>query len=361
MGRPSKILNLPPGMESRPYNQAKQRLPGKTLCELCDKVLDTSLWSIHKNSKKHRAIETAEMAKENAKVNSNGADGYSGESSGFSPEIDSGFDLAPLGTGNDAWTSSTNVDWGSSAGFSVEPSHGNKSRGGGGDRACFGCGEVGHTKRECPKGSSSGDRACFGCGEVGHTKRDCPKGGSGGGGQACFNCGMEGHRKMDCPEPLKPRGGGSDRLCFNCNQPGHNKTECPEPVKPRTGGGGGRACFNCLQPGHNSSDCPEPRVERCRNCDAEGHHSRDCDQPKDWSRVKCTNCSKYGHGAKRCPEPAGGADTYGGGGGDWGNDASSSAAAAAAAGGWDTGSGDTAAAQEPSGNWADDMNATSSW
>ncbi|KAJ4988114.1 zinc knuckle [Stagonosporopsis vannaccii] len=345
MGR-TQVFTLQPGMASNPYRSMKEQVPQKTLCELCDRTINTRDWPQHKNSKAHRALEKAEKDKEHAKANSNyAADAWGGEPSGFTPS--DGFILAPTESGDGGWgvSAESNNTLGS-------PGYNQKTGGGGGDRTCFGCGEVGHNKRDCPKGGPSSDRACFGCGEVGHTKRDCLKGGSGKGGQACFNCGLEGHRKADCTEPMKPRAGG---------------------------GGGGRTCFNCLQPGHNASDCTEPRVERCRNCDAEGHHSRDCPQPKDWSRVKCKNCYKFGHGEKRCPEPAGGTSTYGGGSGDWCAPADSGAAAGgwengadsnAATGGWggeDAGEGSTDNWAQPDAgtggtdNWADQANAEAQW
>jgi hypothetical protein len=180
----TKVINMPPGMASNPYNGMKEQVPRNTLCELCDRTIKTRDWPQHKNSKVHRALEKAEKGKENSKTNSNGIDNGSEEASGFTPDGD--FNLASTGSGNDGWGSSSG--FGNNQGSS---GYGNKTGGGGGDRACFG--EVGHTKRDCPKGGASGgDRACFGCGEVGHNKRDCPKGGSGGGSQACFNCGREG-------------------------------------------------------------------------------------------------------------------------------------------------------------------------
>ena len=182
---------MPPGMTSHPYNPPKDQIARLTLCELCDRTLKTQDWPAHKNSKKHRALEDADKAKEN-KGNINGTNGWEGEGSNFTADDDSGFNLAPQDSGNDTWGASNNDGRGSTGSVVNTSGYGNKSGGGGGDRACFGCGEVGHNKRDCPKGGSGGDRACFGCGQVGHNKRDCPQGGSGGGGQACFNCGMEG-------------------------------------------------------------------------------------------------------------------------------------------------------------------------
>lgn len=206
------FLTSQAGMPSNPYNRPKEQIPRITVCELCDRSLNTKDWNAHKNSKKHRAAEDAEKAKENAHVNSNGFDGFGGEASGFTPEA--GFDLPSTDSGNGGWGSSGGFNIGNDFGSS---NYGNKTSGGGGDRACFGCGETGHTKRDCPKGGSSGgDRACFGCGEVGHTKRDCPKGGS--SDRACFGCGEVGHTKRDCP---KGGSGGGGQACFNCGLEGY--------------------------------------------------------------------------------------------------------------------------------------------
>ena len=84
--------------------------------------------------------------------------------------------------------------------------------GGGGGAACYGCGETGHQKRDCPQGGGGGGGgACHTCGEVGHMKRDCPKGGGGGsgGGAACYECGETGHQKRDCPQG---GGGGGGKV-----------------------------------------------------------------------------------------------------------------------------------------------------
>jgi cellular nucleic acid-binding protein len=158
MGRRAGIAMMSSGMAANPYARPKDQIALITLCELCDIQMKTKDWNAHKNSKKHRAEETKEQKKNNPAANSSGDDG------GFS--VDN-----PTGNGG----------FGDGFGASY-------SGGGSDDRACLGCGETGHTKRECPSGGSDG-QACYGCGEEGHQKRDCPHG---AGGQACFNCGNVG-------------------------------------------------------------------------------------------------------------------------------------------------------------------------
>jgi cellular nucleic acid-binding protein len=162
----TQVITLPPGMMSNPYHRGKDKVGQTTLCETCDRVLNSRDWSAHQNSKGHRTKKQAEKDKENTKINnsngSNHTDTWGGDASGFTP--DAGFELGSPGSGNAGWG-----DSGSGGDFGTS-SYGSKTGGGG----------------------NGGGQACFKCGEVGHRKADCPKGGSGGGGQACFNCGNEG-------------------------------------------------------------------------------------------------------------------------------------------------------------------------
>jgi cellular nucleic acid-binding protein len=155
MGRRAPITSMASGMVSNPYAPAKEYVAQTTLCELCNITMKTRDWAAHKNSKKHRAAEKKEDEKNNPPSN-----GFGDNTDGFNTDANGGF--------------STNYS--------------GNTNGGSDGRARFGCGETGHTKRDCPQGGSGG-QACYGCGEEGHQKRDCPQG---AGGQACFNCGNVG-------------------------------------------------------------------------------------------------------------------------------------------------------------------------
>jgi hypothetical protein len=191
MARGAMAIQLS-GLSSNPYPRPKEHIPMNTTCELCDRTMPTKDWPSHKNSKKHRAAE----AKENGTATGTNGNGFGGDAAGFT--ADGGFggndNFGAATDGNDGWNSTGNdAGWGSGATTGTS-SYGNNT-GGGGDRACFGCGQTGHQKRDCPSGGGGGgDRACYGCGETGHQKRDCPNGGGGGGGgQECFNCGEVGY------------------------------------------------------------------------------------------------------------------------------------------------------------------------
>ncbi|RFU31862.1 hypothetical protein B7463_g4488, partial [Scytalidium lignicola] len=95
--------------------------------------------------------------------------------------------------------------------------------------------------------------------------------GGGGNSGACFNCGELGHSKAECPAPPKPR------ACFNCGQEGHNKAECPNEAVPREFTG---TCRLCEQEGHRAADCPTAPPRQCKNCEQEGHSILECKNPR---------------------------------------------------------------------------------
>jgi cellular nucleic acid-binding protein len=176
-----------PMMMANPYNRPKENEPYYSFCELCERKLPNKDWSSHKQGKAHRAAEQKE--REELEKAKNAGSGGSATAWGVDDEFSNANNK--FGSGDAFGTTTTGDEgWGSSGGFATtNTSSYNNNGGSGGDRACFGCGQTGHQKRDCPSGGGSGGNACYGCGETGHQKRDCPKG---SGGQACYNCGMPG-------------------------------------------------------------------------------------------------------------------------------------------------------------------------
>ncbi|KAL6921944.1 hypothetical protein ACHAP8_008803 [Fusarium lateritium] len=66
----------------------------------------------------------------------------------------------------------------------------------GGDDKCFGCGETGHRRAECPNPQ---EMTCRYCKKEGHMRKDCPEAPA----MVCENCGEEGHFRKNCEKPRK--------------------------------------------------------------------------------------------------------------------------------------------------------------
>jgi cellular nucleic acid-binding protein len=134
---------------------AKDTQPLRTTCELCDRTFPSKDWTGHKNGKAHQEREKAELAEETRKLAAANGDGFAAED--FIPDASFG------GGGAGSWGASghDNTAWGGSSGELGDITNfsgGGGMRGGGkaqggGPGACYGCGEVGHNKRDCKSSS----------------------------------------------------------------------------------------------------------------------------------------------------------------------------------------------------------------
>ncbi|POS85195.1 hypothetical protein EPUL_003121, partial [Erysiphe pulchra] len=72
--------------------------------------------------------------------------------------------------------------------------------------------------------------------------------GGGGGNGECYGCGEMGHIRSDCPNPTPREFTGNCRIC---EEQGHRANECPN--KPAI------ICRNCQEEGHEAFGCTRPR------------------------------------------------------------------------------------------------------
>lgn len=171
------------GLVSNPYPAAKDHQSINTVCELCDRTIKTKDWSAHKRSRKHRELEQKEREGEAKKQALPTGDGFSDNTSGFNNDAGTAGDWGDNAGTAGGWgdNAGTTGGWGDNAGTWGSGS-GDASTGYGND-SLNSTGYSGH------KAQSGGPGACYGCGEVGHNKRDCP---STGASRGCFNCGQQG-------------------------------------------------------------------------------------------------------------------------------------------------------------------------
>jgi len=156
---------------------------------------------------------------------------------------------------------------------------------------------------------------CYGCGQTGHFRRDCPTGGGGGGGRGT----KSGSANFG-------GGGGSAGGCWTCGDPSHVRANCragrtvsaanDRPSWGRngasSGGSGSRACFICSSTEHIARDCPHGRgVGDYSNFG--GRVARDNDDAEGGANNgggggggdgACFLCGDTSHWARSCPNRA---------------------------------------------------------
>jgi hypothetical protein len=167
---------------------------------------------------------------------------------------------------------------------------------------CFNCGEEGHTIAKCT--AVKRKKACFVCGSLEHSAKQCSK------GQDCFICKKGGHRAKDCPE--KHKGGSlSLKICLKCGDSGHDMFSCwndyysPDDLM-------GIQCYICKGFGHlccANSVKTSPGVISCYKCGQLGHTGLACakihgEDIGTGSSSSCYKCGEEGHFARECMNSA---------------------------------------------------------
>lgn len=114
------------------------------------------------------------------------------------------------------------------------------------------------------------DGRCFGCGDVGHFKRQCHA-----SKLSCECCGRLGHTQPVCWK--------KDERCRQCGEVGHLKRMCTN------------ACIVCGKKGHGMGEC-RYRMDKCFACGEVGHLKRVCDM----KRHCCNSCGQEGHAELTC-------------------------------------------------------------
>ncbi|KFY57985.1 hypothetical protein V496_06281 [Pseudogymnoascus sp. VKM F-4515 (FW-2607)] len=171
-------------------------------------------------------------------------------------------------------------------------------------RACYKCGQIGHTANEC----SSAERLCYNCKQPGHESNGCPLPRTTEAKQ-CYSCSGIGHVQADCPTL---RLAGTSGRCYSCGLPGHLARDCSAPpgvggMAPGMGPGVGRGGF-APRGGFQGGFAPRggafqgPRPTTCHKCGERNHFARDCKA----QALKCFACGKFGHISRDCTAPNGG-------------------------------------------------------
>ena len=140
-----------------------------------------------------------------------------------------------------------------------------KDKGKGGAVTCYGCGEPGHRRPDCPNGKAKGPGPTATPSILKKSEKAAEANriwASAGKGVAVSVSNIEAEEEG--------AGAGGDRevaafarppSCYNCRKEGHRVTECTEPV----------ICHNCRKPGHMGKDCPLRRAEGDRRASASRH------------------------------------------------------------------------------------------